>query len=91
MQRRLEEMRGAQIIELIEKTVGKKVPGEIAASFSQGADEHALVLSGLDDTMRRAYREIREVLHQEEVPDLRTGAFVVAIEKIARSYMEMGI
>ncbi|MAE69596.1 MAG: hypothetical protein CME06_03900 [Gemmatimonadetes bacterium] len=50
-----------------------------------------LVRSGLDDTMRKAYGEIREVWHGEEaVEDLRTAAFVVAIEKIARHFMEMG-
>ncbi len=51
-----------------------------------------LVRSGLDDTMCKAYREIHEVLHtRENVPDLRTAAFVVAIQKIARTYMEMGL
>ena len=40
--------------------------------------------------MRQAYNEMREVLlRRDEVHDLRTAAYVVAIEKIAQSYREM--
>lgn len=92
MERRLDELRGTQIIELIETMVDKKVPDEWAAKMKRGAEELDLVRSGLDDTMRRAYQEIREVrLSRQDVPDLRTAAFVVAIEKIALTYIEMGI
>ena len=60
--------------------------------MKRGAEELDLVRSGLDDTMRRGYQEIREVrLSRQDVPDLRTAAFVVAIEKIALTYIEMGI
>lgn len=91
MDRRLEEARGEHVVEVIEAMLGRAVPPELAAKVKRGADELDLVRSGLDDTMRRAYQEIREVWHRRRgVPDLRTAAFVVAIEKIARSYLEMG-
>ena len=55
------------------------------------ADELDLVRSGLDDTMRLAYQEIREVKQsREKVRDFRTAAFTVAVEKVAVTYMEMG-
>ena len=42
--------------------------------------------------MRQAYNEIRAAsLSRKGIPDLRTAAFVVSLEKIARSYMEMGL
>ena len=42
--------------------------------------------------MRGAYQEMREVLQShDKVTDLRTAAFVVAIQKIALCYEEMGI
>lgn len=92
LERRLDEMRGAQIVEAIEATVGKPVPQDLKARLSRGADELDLVRSGLDDTMRLAYNEIREIFHRrKDVPDLRTAAYILAIEKIARSYKEMGI
>ena len=40
--------------------------------------------------MRESYKKIREVFNtKDEVKDLRTAAFVVAIETIARSYESM--
>ena len=71
---------------------GKTAPPELAQAVMAGAEEVDLVRSGLDDTMCKAYREIREIYHtRDNVPDLRTAAFVVSIQKIARTYMEMGL
>jgi glutamate dehydrogenase (NAD(P)+) len=42
--------------------------------------------------MSFAYQEIRETLRRQPgVPDLRTAAFLTAINKIARVYLERGI
>ena len=58
----------------------------------RGADEIDLVRSGLEEVMVRAYQEIREVwLRRKAVTDLRQASFVVAIEKVAKAYMELGI
>lgn len=90
--RLLEESRGGYVIETIEAMLNQKVPEELAAKLRYGADELDLVRSGLDDTMRKAYQTVREVwLNNDKVVDLRTAAFVVAIQKIARYYEEMGV
>ena len=92
LDRRHAEMRGQAIIQIIESLVGKPVPEALKTRLTHGAIEIDLVRSGLDDTMREAYNQIREVyLSRENVPDLRTSAFVVAIEKIARAYLELGL
>jgi glutamate dehydrogenase (NAD(P)+) len=86
------EMRGGRIIEAIESVAGKKVPEHLARQVKYGADEIDLIRSGLDDTMRKAYQEMRDAWQgNPKVPDMRTAAFVVAIQKIACSYQEMGI
>ena len=55
-------------------------------------DELALVNSGLEDTMRSAYRDIRQVMkNRKKIDDLRMACFVIAIEKIAQSYLDLGI
>ena len=60
--------------------------------YCKGAGELELVRSGLDDTMRLAYQSMREVWHgRQEVTDLRTAAYLVAIERIAESYESKGI
>jgi glutamate dehydrogenase (NAD(P)+) len=92
LDRRLEEARGQRILDVFREMLGREVPEELAAPLRYGAGEIDLVRSGLDDTMRNAYNTIREVMAaRRNVPDLRTAAFVVAIEKIADVYLEMGL
>jgi glutamate dehydrogenase (NAD(P)+) len=89
--RRFDEVRGRETVAALEQMLGKAVPTMLQDKIVRGADELDLVRSGLDDTMRLAYQAIRETMQsRENVPDLRTAAFVVAIEKIAKTYMEMG-
>ena len=60
--------------------------------YLKGADELELVRSGLDDTMRIAYQAMRDVWHErDDVEDLRTAAYIVAIEKVASSYRAKGL
>jgi glutamate dehydrogenase (NAD(P)+) len=55
-------------------------------------DELAIVNAGLQQTMTASYREIRDLLRREPaLKDLRTAAFAVAINKVARAYSELGI
>lgn len=92
MERRLDEIRGTQILEVVEQMTGKKAPELLSEKLRKGADELDLVRSGLDDSMRRAYGEMRGIMMSKRgIADLREAAFVVALDKIARCYMEMGI
>jgi len=92
LERRYEELKGQQIVEILESLLNKKLPTYERKAFTDGARELDLVRSGLDDTMRAAYREIREKFYsREEIPDFRTAAYAVAIKKISTSYIEMGI
>ncbi|MCZ6633981.1 MAG: Glu/Leu/Phe/Val dehydrogenase [bacterium] len=92
LDRRHEEIRGQQIIDALEELLGKSVPDHLKSNLTHGGDELDLVRSGLEDTMRTAYQNIREIhLSRDEIPDLRTASFVIAIEKISRAYIEMGL
>jgi glutamate dehydrogenase (NAD(P)+) len=60
--------------------------------LARGAEEQDIVNSGLEDTMIAAYNEIRAIRKRHpKMPDLRTAAFVNAIDKVARSYQELGV
>ena len=62
------------------------------SSYTRFADELELVRSGLDDTMRIAFQSMRGLWHdKEEVDDLRTAAYLVAIDKVAASYRAKGL
>ncbi len=60
--------------------------------YLRGADELELVRSGLDDTMRVAYQSMAEVWRtRDDVSDLRTAAYLVAIGRVALSYRAKGL
>ncbi|HEY3079422.1 MAG TPA: Glu/Leu/Phe/Val dehydrogenase [Chloroflexota bacterium] len=92
LSRRFDESRSQAMLEAVESLTGKKVPPEPRRLIVHGADELDLVRSGLEDTMINAYEAIRETMRSTKgVADLRTAAFVNAIDKIAISYLELGI
>jgi glutamate dehydrogenase (NAD(P)+) len=92
MDRRYEEAQGQAIIDVLEQALGKPVEGAARDSLLTGPDELTLVRSGLDDTMREAYGEIREVhLSNDKINDRRTAAFALSIKKIAAIYENMDL
>lgn len=92
MDRRFEEAKNAEILTAIEEATGNKIAKELFERAAAGANEEDIVNSGLEETMIDAYQEIREVKrrHNDEI-DLRTAAFITAINKVATSYLELGI
>ena len=92
LDRRFDEARGRQILKIVEEMTGRDVPRHLAAPLEAGAHEIDLVRSGLEDTMRIGYNQIREIRRsRDNVHDYRTAAFVLALEKIADAYLEFGI
>ncbi|MBC7654932.1 MAG: Glu/Leu/Phe/Val dehydrogenase [Oligoflexus sp.] len=91
MGRRYDENSNINIMNLIEKTTGTTLTPEQRLLVAKGATELELVNSGLEDTMIRSYHEIRELKLKKNIGSLRTAAFVAAVDKIAISYMNMGI
>jgi glutamate dehydrogenase (NAD(P)+) len=92
MEKRSQEAAERRTLNAIEVTTGRRFSEEERARFVRGDDELTLVNSGLEDTMAGAYEELRETRRRDpKIPDLRTAAFVNAIDKVARSYIELGI
>ncbi len=91
MDRRLDEFRGERIVQALEEMTGKTVSPALRKDITQGADELTLVRSGLDDTMRLAYQEVREVALEKGIKDFRTASYVVALQKISTTRIEMGV
>lgn len=97
MQRRQEEARHQLVVEQLEnlsEAMGRtwSPTPDFKERYLRGADELELVRSGLDDTMRAAYQSMREVWHsRDDVHDLRTAAYLVAIRRVAASYRAKGL
>ena len=90
MERRFDELRGRHIVEAIERMTESPFPDHLRSELVYGATELDLVNSGLDDSMRQGFQEILETSRELDT-DYRTAAFVVAIRKVMRSYLDMGV
>ncbi len=97
MERRADEARAQLIVDELErlsndKGLGWQISKDFKDRYLRGDDELELVRSGLDDTMRVAYQAMRAVWNsRDDVPDLRTAAYLVAIGRVAASYRSKGL
>jgi glutamate dehydrogenase (NAD(P)+) len=92
MEKRFTENLNSHILGQIEELSGKKVSDKERAFIMHGPEEQDLVHSGLEETMITATREIMDLWKSNpSIPDMRTAAYVTAINKVANSYAELGI
>jgi glutamate dehydrogenase (NAD(P)+) len=92
MDRLYNENSNNNFLNVLETATGSTLTAAQRAIVGKGATELELVNSGLEDTMTRSYHEIREIkMSNPKIGSLRTAAFIGAVDKIAISYMNMGI
>jgi glutamate dehydrogenase (NAD(P)+) len=92
MEKRFTENMNMHILGQIEELTGRNVNEKERKFIMHGAEEVDLVHSGLEETMITATREIMEEWRKNpQIPDMRTAAYVVAINKVGTSYAELGI
>ena len=92
MEKRFTENMNQHILGQMEELTGKNVSATEREFIMHGADEVDLVRSGLEETMITATREIMDIWHANPaIPDMRTAAYICAINKVATSYAELGI
>lgn len=90
MDRRFAEAQNKRVIELIEGALGKSVAQAAKDKLLEGPNELNLVRSGLEDTMRVSYGEIKDQQDSNHrITDRRTAAYALAIRKIADIYDSM--
>ena len=90
MGRRFEEASNRRLLSAVEGLTGLNFSADNMAEVAAGAGELDLVNSGLEDTMVCAYQEIVEIARRRQI-DLRSAAYVSAIDRVARSYVFRGI
>ncbi len=92
MEKRFTENMNNHILGQIEELTGKQVTDKERSFILHGPEEVDLVHSGLEETMITATREIMEIWKSNpNIPDMRTAAYVCAINKVGTSYAELGI
>jgi len=92
MEKRYEETAFGRLVDAMSSATGKKFTDAERSRLSAGAGEEDLVNSGLEETMITAWQAIRERNARLGAHvDPRLAAFVLAIDKIAVSYQDLGI
>jgi glutamate dehydrogenase (NAD(P)+) len=92
LEKRLDHARRENLVTAIERLVDDKFQVALREGLVRGIDERDLVNSGLEETMVTAFEEILEIRNRRRsVGDLRTAAYISAIEKVGQSYLELGI
>jgi glutamate dehydrogenase (NAD(P)+) len=92
MGRRFEEDTNNRLLSAVEDLTGKSVSEFERRLIVQGAGEEDLVNSGLEDTMITAFEEIKEFRRRDKrIKDLRSAAFVSAVDKVALVYKQLGL
>jgi len=92
LEKRLDGAKRTNLVTAIEDLVDEPFPKRRKDALIRGTDERDLVNSGLEETMITAFTEIEEIRNRRRsIHDLRTAAYISAIDKIAASYMELGI
>jgi glutamate dehydrogenase (NAD(P)+) len=92
LEKRNTQAAGRRLLKAIEASTGARFTDAQVKEFVAEHDELTLVNSGLEETMIAAYHEIVETKRRDpRIPDLRTAAFVNAIDKVSRAYLELGI
>ncbi|HUM48221.1 MAG TPA: Glu/Leu/Phe/Val dehydrogenase [Chitinophagales bacterium] len=92
MDKRFTENTNKIFMDQIESVTGQAMDANAKELLEHGADEEDLVNSGLEDTMINAYHQVRNKWKQNsKIKDMRTAAFVVAVDKVASSYTTLGI
>jgi glutamate dehydrogenase (NAD(P)+) len=90
--KRFEYNAANNLVNAIQTYTGKTISDRDKSVLIKGPDEIDLVRSGLEETMINAYHTIRDQWNSDSrIEDMRTAAFVVAINKVGSDYMNLGI
>lgn len=90
--KRFDENMNIHILGVIEDLTGKTVSERERKFIAHGADEVDLVYSGLEETMHAALHEVRTIMvNHKDIHDMRTAAYVCAIDKVGAAYDQLGI
>ena len=92
LEKRYQEAAAGRLLQAMEVATGKTLTDAARALAVRGADELTVVNSGLEETMVVAYQQIRETYRRRpELGNLRTAAFLIAIDKVTKAYLELGV
>jgi glutamate dehydrogenase (NAD(P)+) len=91
LEKRYDMEKYRKLLSTIENATGEEFTDDERESLIKGASERDLVISGLEETMVNAYQSLNETRKEKNIKSLRTAGFILALQRISVSYMELGI
>jgi glutamate dehydrogenase (NAD(P)+) len=92
LEKRIDHAKRETLVQAIEDAALVEFDEETRSSLVRGTDELDLVNSGLEETLITAFQEIVEIQRRhKKIEDLRTAAYVSAIQKVGVAYLELGV
>ncbi len=91
MTRRYQSIANRRMLEAFEPEARRALPPEELAAISAAPDEIDFVRTALENTFAIAYEHLRSLQTSRGLPDLRTAAYLLAIERVGSAYQESGI
>jgi glutamate dehydrogenase (NAD(P)+) len=91
MTKRHQELTNRKLVEVIEKLTGKALSEVERRVLTKGPEEVDFVKSALEESMSRAYQNVHRVWKSRKTADLKTAAFLYAIERVSEAYASQGI
>jgi glutamate dehydrogenase (NAD(P)+) len=91
LEKRYDMEKYRKLLGTIENATGEEFTDFEKDELIRGASERDLVLSGLEETMVTAYHEMNKVRKEKNIQSLRTAGFILALDRIAISYLDLGV
>jgi len=92
LERRYRAAADARILEALETATGSRLSAADRAEIVRPVDELTVVNSGLEEALVEAYQQLRNTVRRVDgVDSLRVAGFHLAIDRVARSYLELGV
>ena len=92
IEKRFDQNTYTNLLTTMEKMTGKGISQRERTFLTRGADEIDLVRSGLEETMINSFQQILEYYNKsKKIEDLRTAAFMCALDKVANDYLTLGV
>ena len=92
LERRYRAAADKRILKALKTATGTQLSASDEAEIIRPVDEITVVNSGLEEAMVDAYRHLRHTASRVDgIDSLRIAGFHLAIDRIARSYLELGV
>lgn len=89
--RRYQAMANRRLVDVFEPRLGRTLSEDEVDAICAAPDEVDFVRTALENTFSIAYEQLHVLRTARDLPDLRTAAFLLAIERVGAAYREAGI